>query len=214
MFRTEKGLISLKKWLVGIVIAIVALVAGVYLWSAQNGRQQHSASRANTASSKSTTESSKQHKMLVVYYSNSGTTESAAKTIQKKTGADIIKLRMSPDYPSDYSKLTVVAKRQIDRNQHPKILNNIDFSKYSTVFLGFPTWYHRPPMFINTFFEKYDLKGKTVVPFTTSMSSSIAVSRPYLKKMTANKQIVLQTGFRANETSTITKYLKQHNFTK
>lgn len=153
-------------------------------------------------------------KTLVVYYSNSGTTEAAAKRIQKQTGGDIVKLRMSPNYPSDYDKLSKFAKKQIDNNVHPKILNKINMKKYDTVLLGFPTWYHRPPMFINTFFDKYNLKGKTVVPFMTSMSSPMSVDRPYLKKMAKGKQIHLQKGFRANSSNVTDKYLKNHNLTK
>jgi len=153
-------------------------------------------------------------KVLVVYYSNSGTTEDAAKKIQKKTGGDLVKLRMSPDYPSDYDKLTKVSKRQIDKNIHPEILNKINMKKYDTILLGFPTWYQRPPMFINTFFEKYNLKNKTVVPFSTSMSSPMKVNRPYLKQMVKGKKIDLQSGFRANSSKAINKYLKNHNLEK
>jgi len=126
----------------------------------------------------------------------------------------LVKLRMSPDYPSDYDKLTKVSKRQIDKNIHPEILNKINMKKYDTILLGFPTWYQRPPMFINTFFEKYNLKNKTVVPFSTSMSSPMKVNRPYLKQMVKGKKIDLQSGFRANSSKAINKYLKNHNLEK
>ncbi|MFW4406669.1 flavodoxin [Lactiplantibacillus paraplantarum] len=200
----------MKKWLIGALVIIVLVVVGFVLW----GRQGASQSKSTTANSSVKQSVVPTKKMLIVYYSNSGTTEKAAKTIQKQTGADMVKLRLSPNYPSDYSKLTVIAKRQIDQKIHPEILNKIDIAKYSTILLGFPTWYQRPPMFINTFFEKYNLTGKTIIPFTTSMSSSVAVSRPYLKKMIANKKITLQKGFRANNTENITTYLKQHHLEK
>lgn len=198
--------INMKKWLLGI------LAIGLIIWIG-NVQINHNKSLMKTATRTESTMKGN-NKMLIVYYSNSGTTEMAARTIQKQTGADIIKLQLDPAYPSDYDKLTVMAKHQLDHQIHPQILNKFDFSQYSTIFLGIPTWYHRPPMFTNTFFEKYDLKGKTVVPFTTSMSSSMAVSRPYLQKMTAGKQLTLQAGFRANDSRTITQYLQQHQLTK
>lgn len=37
----------------------------------------------------------------------------------------------------------------------------------------FPTWWHQPPRIIHIFFRDYDVKGKVIVPFTTSMSESI-----------------------------------------
>jgi len=161
-----------------------------------------------------TTNAASTGKVLVVYYSNSGTTQSAAKRIQKKTGGDLVKLRMSPRYPSDYDKLTKVSKKQIDKNIHPKILNKINMKKYQTILLGFPTWYHRPPMFINSFFEKYNLRGKTVVPFSTSMSSPMSVNRPYLRKMVKGKGVKLQKGFRVNSSKNTNRYLKKHDLNR
>ncbi|MFC0380298.1 flavodoxin [Levilactobacillus acidifarinae] len=201
----------MKKWSLGILAVVVIGGLGYGFWSQQAASQARTTTTGHSAI-RSTSHLTK--KALIVYYSNSGTTATAAKQIQQKTGANMVKLRVSPNYPSDYDQLTVVAKRQIDRNIHPKILNKLNVKKYQTIFLGFPTWYHRPPMFINSFFETYRLKGKTIVPFTTSMSSPMATNRPYLKKMSAHKGLTLQNGFRANDEQSITNYLKQHHLTK
>ncbi|WP_099973909.1 flavodoxin [Lactobacillus terrae] len=178
----------MNKKLVSIIGAVVLLgVISIFVFyrPVVNGI----ATNYNTASSKKV--SNKNGKALIFYYSNSGTTETAAKEIQKRTGADLIKMNISPDYPSNYEELTKVSRKQIDDNSRPKITNNIDMSKYSTIYLGFPTWYHQPPMFINSFFEQYNLNGKTVIPFTTSMSSPIDVSTPFLKKMVQGKYVDL-----------------------
>ena len=44
---------------------------------------------------------------------------------------------------------------------------------YDVVYVGFPIWWYTAPTIINTFMESYDFKGKTVIPFATSGSSSI-----------------------------------------
>ncbi|WP_057881117.1 flavodoxin [Companilactobacillus kimchiensis] len=191
----------MSKRIVSVIVSSVVAFVAIFLFGNMNGNTVKAATTATG-------------KVLVVYYSNSGTTEDAAKKIQKQTGGDLVKLRMSPNYPSNYDKLTKVSKRQIDKNIHPEILNKINMKKYKTILLGFPTWYQRPPMFINTFFDKYDLKGKTVVPFSTSMSSPMSVNRPYLKKMVQGKGINLQSGFRANSSKSINKYLKKNNLIK
>lgn len=48
--------------------------------------------------------------------------------------------------------------------------------KYSIVFVSFPIWVYREPMAMLTFLEKYDFKGKAVIPFCTSMAVGIEQS--------------------------------------
>ena len=50
------------------------------------------------------------------------------------------------------------------------------------IFIGYPIWWNLAPRIINTFIENHDLKGKTVIPFATSGSSSIANSAATLKR--------------------------------
>ncbi|WP_261810773.1 flavodoxin [Levilactobacillus humaensis] len=196
----KKGLVA------GIIAAVLIVFGGGYY--VMNQRTTSASNASDLKTDKKTTQTSK--KMLILYYSNSGTTKIAAKKIQKQTGADIVEMKMNPVYPKNYNKLGAFAQHQIDIKARPKITNLPKLAKYDTILLGFPTWFHRPPMFINTFFATAKLKGKTVVPFTTSASSEISESTPYLKKMAKGTGVKLQTGFRANETRTITSYLKQH----
>lgn len=43
-----------------------------------------------------------------------------------------------------------------------------DLSGYDIIFVGFPVWWGREPIIIDTFLESNDLTGKTVIPFCTS----------------------------------------------
>jgi hypothetical protein len=45
-------------------------------------------------------------------------------------------------------------------------------SAYSVVYIGFPIWWYTAPTIINTFVENNDLKGKAIVFFATSGSST------------------------------------------
>ena len=49
-------------------------------------------------------------------------------------------------------------------------------SEYDTVFIGGPVWWGTYPQVMFTFFKKHaaDLKGKTVIPFTTHEGSGLA----------------------------------------
>ena len=53
---------------------------------------------------------------------------------------------------------------------------DVDMSQYDTVFIGGPVWWGTYPQVMFTFFKKHkdDLKGKTVIPFTTHEGSGLA----------------------------------------
>ena len=48
---------------------------------------------------------------------------------------------------------------------------------------GYPIWWDLCPRPVNTFLEKYDFAGKTVIPFATSGGSSITGSVKQLKRL-------------------------------
>ena len=54
---------------------------------------------------------------------------------------------------------------------------------YDVIFVGYPIWWDLCPRPINTFLEKYDFSGKTIIPFATSGGSSITGSVKQLKKL-------------------------------
>ena len=55
-------------------------------------------------------------------------------------------------------------------------------ANYDIVYLGFPNWWNMAPRIINSFIESYNLKGKTVIPFSTSGGSGIENSVKILKE--------------------------------
>lgn len=48
--------------------------------------------------------------------------------------------------------------------------------QFTTVFIGFPNWGDDMPHIVYTFFEQYDLSGKTVVPFCSHGTGGFAAS--------------------------------------
>ncbi|MFC6323572.1 flavodoxin [Companilactobacillus baiquanensis] len=135
-------------------------------------------------------------KSIVIYFTQSGTTKAAAEKIAAKTDSDIVEMTTSDVYPDNFDDLVAKAKEQIDGNERPVINEDFDFSDYKTIYLGFPIWYQQPPMIIHSFFEKFDLTDKTVIPFITSGSSSFSVCEPYMNNMKTNAK--LENGFRSN----------------
>ena len=65
------------------------------------------------------------------------------------------------------------AEQQADaRPEIADIIENID--DYDTVYVGFPNWWGDMPMILYTFFDTYDLSGKTIALFCTSGGSGLS----------------------------------------
>ena len=69
---------------------------------------------------------------------------------------------------------------------------SVNVRQYDYIFLGYPIWWNLAPRTVNSFIEAADLAGKTVIPFATSGSSTIANSVAVLKK--SYPKIKWQTG--------------------
>ena len=125
-------------------------------------------------------------KVLVAYFSATGTTEGVARQLAEATGGDLYKIQpVQPyteadlDWRNKQSRSSLEMK---DRKSRPAIEGKQkDWAKYDIVFVGFPIWWNTCPTIINTFMESYDFKGKTVIPFATSGGSSIKQSCEDLK---------------------------------
>ena len=117
--------------------------------------------------------------VILIYFSATEVTDGVAKKIEDYLGCDTY--RIEPVVPYTEEDLdrdnpdSRVSKENADPSFRPPIAGDkVDLSKYSTVILGFPIWYHREPQIIDTFLDTYDLSGKNVAPFCTSWHTGIA----------------------------------------
>lgn len=111
-------------------------------------------------------------KILVAYFSWSGTTKRMAQQIAEQTKGTLFEIVPVNPYPKEYTPCTEVALKDRDTDARPAIKNKVEnFESYDIIFIGCPVWWHTAPMIINTFTESYDMKGKTVVPFCTYAST-------------------------------------------
>ena len=109
-------------------------------------------------------------KILVAYFSASGTTAKVAEKVAKATGGDLFEIvpkqRYSEadlDWRNAKSRSSVEMK---DKKFRPAVSSKVaDMSAYDTIYIGFPIWWYVAPTIINTFLEQYDLSGKTVNVF-------------------------------------------------
>lgn len=108
-------------------------------------------------------------KKLVVYFSYTGHTKMITDKIKEKLDCDILKIETVVPYSTDYD--TVVNDEQNSERSDflPEIKDiNINLDNYDEIILGTPVWWYRPAPAIRSFLTKYDLTGKTVIPFATN----------------------------------------------
>ena len=118
---------------------------------------------------------------LVAYFSATGTTKGVAEKIASVTGGDLFEILAAEPYSSEdlnYNDETSRStKEQNDKSVRPEIgSEEISLEGYTTVYLGFPIWWGEEPRILDTFVEKYNFEGITVIPFCTSASSGIGRS--------------------------------------
>lgn len=129
-------------------------------------------------------------KSLVVYFSWSGNTENVARSIQNQTDSDIFEIVPSTPYSDDYDAVVDLAQEEQRNNARPEISDSIeDIEQYDVIYVGFPNWWGDMPMILYTFFDTYDLSGKTVALFCTSGGSGLSDTVNEVKALEPNATV-------------------------
>ena len=130
------------------------------------------------------------HKVLVAYFSATGTTKGVAEHIANGLNADIYEIVPEDPYTdadlnyNDNNSRTTIEMN--DLNARPAISGSVEnMEQYDIIFVGYPIWWGEAPRIVSTFMESYDFSGKTIVPFCTSGGSGIGSSASNLERLTS-----------------------------
>lgn len=141
----------------------------------------------NLSATEPTTKTEKDMKSIIVYFTHSGNTELAAMKLAEVTGSPIVRILPAEpytaadvDWVNEQSRCT---QEHLNQSLRPAIKPlDVDFSRYDTVFIGFPIWWHEEPAVIRTFLDNTDLNGKELYPFCTSYESPMSEADATLQK--------------------------------
>ncbi len=160
-----------------IVLALCMLVS-----TACNGSKKQ---EINNQETKEVMNSDK--KAIVVFFSHAGdnyavgnievgNTKIVADYISEITGAEQFEIATHKYDGMAYNPLIKMAQEEAEKGELPEYEGDVDLSQYDTVFIGGPVWWGTYPQVMFTFFKKHrdDMKGKTVIPFTTHEGSGLA----------------------------------------
>lgn len=115
-------------------------------------------------------------KTLVAYFSASGVTARAAKSLAGAAGADLYEIRPAAPYTqADLDWTNKKSRSSVEMNDlsfRPALADSdADIAGHDVILLGFPIWWYVAPTIINTFLDRYDFSGKTIILFATSGGS-------------------------------------------
>ena len=143
-----------------------------------------------TMESEASQEESVVGKTLVVYFSATGNTESAANYIAQATGGDLFELEPAEPYTDEDLNYNNDNSR-VSREHEDESLRDVElvadtvenWDDYDTVFIGYPIWWGIAAWPVDSFVKANDFTGKTVIPFATSASSDLGQSGELLAEL-------------------------------
>ena len=144
-------------------------------------------------------------KMIICYFSASGTTKIVAEKLSSITNSNLFEIKPVDEYSENdldwqdkNSRSSIEMSDVTSRPEMKDKLENIE--DYTKVLIGYPIWWDLAPRIINTFIEHTNLNNKKVYLFATSGGSGIEGSVTDLRRTYPNINFV--RGKRLNETIT------------
>ena len=167
-----------------------------------------SSDKSSDTTSENNSDKTSNGKILVVYYSATGSTKAVAQTIADTANADLFEITPVDPYTSDDLNWgnddSRVSGEHNDESLRDVELTQVtpdNWESYDIVFIGYPIWWYIAAWPVNNFVSGNDFSGKTVIPFCTSASSGIGDSGNLLEEMagTGNWQEGHRFSSRASE---------------
>ena len=136
-------------------------------------------------------------KVLVAYFSASGTTEKVARNLAQAANAALYEIRPAVPYTkADLNWMDKKSRSTVemnDKSSRPALSDqNANVADYDTILLGFPIWWYVAPTIINSFLESYDFSGKKIVLFATSGGSGFGQTVAGLKGSVAADTTIVE----------------------
>ena len=120
-----------------------------------------------------------------------GAAEVLANMIQHNTDSDMFSIQTAVNYPLDYDELADYAKNEQDNDILPELTSHIDnMEQYDTIFVVYPAWWYTMPQAVYSFFNEYDLSGKTVIPCATHAGSRLAGAPSTIEGLEPNATVI------------------------
>ena len=128
-----------------------------------------------------------------------GNLEYMAGIIGDVTGGDLFRIETVEEYPLDHEPLVDQAAEEQDEEARPELATQIEhLDQYDTIFIGYPNWWADLPMAVYSFFDEYDLSGKTIIPFNVHNGSRFSRTIQTIEELDPDATVI-EDGFTVSE---------------
>ena len=128
-----------------------------------------------------------------------GRVRALADFIQADVGGDLFSIRSVETYPVGINEVIDQAAQEQAANARPELADHIDnLDDYDTIFIGYPNWWGDLPMPVYSFFDEYDLSGKTIIPFNVHNGSRFSRTIETIQELEPNATVI-EDGFTISE---------------
>ena len=142
-------------------------------------------------------------KVLISYFSASGTTKKVAEKVANAIGGDLFEIEPKNRYTEEDLNWTNKQSRssiEMNENIKPEIANKVfNLNKYDKVIIAFPVWWYKEPTIIDKFLDENDMTGKEIYVFVTSGGSSADSSYKSLQNNYSSLNFVSGKRFTGSE---------------
>ena len=143
------------------------------------------------------------NKILISYFSASGTTKKVAEKVANALNGDLFEIEPKEKYTDedlDWTNKQSRSSIEMNENIKPEIVNKIsNLEEYKKIVLAFPIWWYKEPTIIDRFLEENDMSEKEIYVFVTSGSSSIDSTYKSLQNTFPDLNFVSGKRFTGNE---------------
>ena len=158
-------------------------------------------------------------RMLVLYYSETGTTKTVAQELQRQTGADIEGIEAVEPYTGNFQETIQRGQREMESGKMPALKPlTKKVQDYDIIFLGYPIWFGTYANPIASLVQEQDFAGKRIVPFCTFGSGGLNTSSDALRKVLPKAKIEEGYGVRTARVAAAAKeldrFLKENGYKK
>lgn len=203
--------------IVCVIVVIFVLLALIFVINRQSASSVGINENIQDENNKEGNTSLDSSKVLVVYFSETGNTQKLAKIISDEVGGDFRRIVPTKAYPTG-DELFSYTEEEANNNERPTFNDlNVNMDDYDTIFIGYPIWWYDMPMIIYTFFDEYDLSGKTIIPFNTHEGSGDSGTYDEIKNLEPNASVLDGLAIRggdmeSDQTSNVRSWLEDLGF--
>lgn len=132
-----------------------------------------------------------------------GNIQFMAETIAENVSGDLFRIETIQEYPGEHDELIDFAADELSEDACPELSSHIEnIDSYDTIFIGYPNWWADMPMPLYTFFDEYDLSGKTIIPFTSHGGSGFSRTINSIAEAEPNANVITE-GFSVSRNNTL-----------